>query len=150
MPYKIARIKLTDDLRAICEQMQSSSSAWDIKNEMSDYSVADLERYLKAGHTFIVAYDGKVIAGAALASELLHPDGKNMLYIHELDVAVAYRRKGLGTVIMNELFNIAKERSLGEVWLGTEIDNEPANHLYKKLLPYEIVKTVIYAYNVKK
>ena len=51
---------------------------------------------------------------------------------------------------MRKLMEIAKDRKLEEVWVGTETDNDAANAFYKSLKPYEIEPSIIYAYKITK
>jgi ribosomal protein S18 acetylase RimI-like enzyme len=123
---------------------------WAVDNEMADYDATRLERYLTDGtQVLILAYEGEAIAGALLASEVLHPARANMLYIDEVDTHPDFRRKGIATLLMNEAFAIARERNLPEVWVSTETDNAPANALYRNLKPSEIEPSVIYTYKVE-
>jgi ribosomal protein S18 acetylase RimI-like enzyme len=50
--------------------------------------------------------------------------------------------------MMRELIAIARESGCQEVWLGTEVDNIPANALYKSLQPDEVEQFVGYSYYV--
>jgi ribosomal protein S18 acetylase RimI-like enzyme len=84
-----------------------------------------------------------------LCYELPHPDGEDMLYVHELDTHPDFRRQGVGQALMQELFKIAKERGLSEVWLGADDDNQAANALYRKLGPSEEGSTTTYSYTVE-
>ena len=145
--FTTAFVRKSDNLSAICAQMQPE--AWGNDNEMTSYQPQLLERFLEAGHVLLLAYRGDQIVGAAIAHELLHPAGEHSLYVHELDTHPNYRRQGIATLLMSELTKFAKDKGLTEVWLGTESENQAANALYKRLDPYEIEPSVIYAYKVK-
>lgn len=137
-----------DDMTAICEQMQPD--LWGKDNEMTSYQEAALRKYLEDDkHILLLAYEGEKVAGAALCYELPHPDGKqHSLYVHELDTHPDHRSQGVSTSLMQELFKIAHERSLQEVWLGTETDNDVANAFYRNLKPTAIEPSIIYAWTV--
>ena len=137
-----------DDLTAICEQMQPGK--WAKDNEMTSYQPEHLASLLKNDKSLLLlAYDGEKIAGAALCYELPHPAGDHSLYVHELDTHPDYRRHGVATTIMERLMEIAKERKLTELWVGTEMENTTARSFYASLKPYEIEEAVIYSYKVK-
>jgi ribosomal protein S18 acetylase RimI-like enzyme len=123
--------------------------SWAADNEMSSYQPEHMRRFLERGGLFVTVMDEEKIAGAALCYELPHPDGDDTLYVHELDTHPAYRRQGVGTMLMEEVFRIAKERGLAEVWLATETDNDAANGLYRKLQPWEVEQSVTYTYKVE-
>jgi ribosomal protein S18 acetylase RimI-like enzyme len=146
MDTLIRHITLDDDLDLICAQMQPD--AWGKDNEMTSYQPAKLHSFLEAGGILLLAYDDEIITGAALCYELLHPAGEDSLYVHELDTHPDYRHHGIATGLMNEAMQVAKERKLSEVWVGTETENV-ANEFYKTLNPYEIEPSIIYAYKVK-
>lgn len=120
-------VTVTDNLQAICLQMQPA--LWAADNEMTSYRPEQLKAFLEKDGILVLAYDYDKIAGAGLAYELPHPAGDHSLYVHELDTHPDYRRQGVSTKIMQEMMRIAKQRDLPEVWVGTETDNAPANAL---------------------
>jgi ribosomal protein S18 acetylase RimI-like enzyme len=144
---KVLRIAADDDLDAVCAHMQPGK--WGTDNEMTSYKPESLGRFLERGGLLLVALDNAKIAGAALCYKLPHPDGDDTLYVHELDTHPDFRRQGVATALMRELFKIAKERGLSEVWLGADDDNEAANALYRKLDPSDVDRTITYTYKVK-
>jgi len=142
----IVTVDLSHDLAAICAQMQPDQ--WAADNEMTSYQPEALRKFLDKGGILMLAYEGDRIAGAALCYEISHPDGEDTLYVHELDTHPDFRRRGVGTQLMNELFKLAKERSYTEVWLGADQDNQAANALYRRLKPSEIDPSITYTYKV--
>jgi ribosomal protein S18 acetylase RimI-like enzyme len=140
-------VKVTDDLAAICAQMQPNS--WAKDNEMTSYKPEYLKEYLEQNGMLLLAYEGDKIAGAALCYYLPHPDGEATLYIHELDTHPDFRQQGVATQLMQEAFRLAKEMDLDEVWIGADDDNPTANALYKKLGPSEADPGTTYSYEVK-
>ncbi len=119
---------------------------WARDNEMTSYTAEKLDAFLANDQNILLlAKDNEKIAGAALAYVLPHPAGEASLYVHELDTHPDYRRQGVATHIMHKLIEIATERGLEEVWVGTETENV-ANKFYESLHPYETEPSVIYAY----
>lgn len=146
MSVMIKRASASDDLTAICAQMQPET--WGKDNQMTSYQPDKLAKYLESGGILLLAYDGESIAGAAICYELLHPAGEDSLYVHELDTHPDYRHQGVATKLMLEAIKLANGRQLTEVWVGTETENI-ANDFYKTLNPYEVEPSVIYSYKVK-
>jgi ribosomal protein S18 acetylase RimI-like enzyme len=144
---QIKLVRDTDDLLAICAQMQPAN--WAADNEMTSYQPQKLRAFLERGGLLLLAWKGERIAGAALGYELPHPDGEDALYVHELDTHPDFRRQGIATMLMQELFKIAKERGLSEVWLDADADNAAANGLYKKLGPSGADPGTTYYYSIK-
>lgn len=139
-------VRTSDDLAAICTQMQPDN--WAADNEMSSYKPESLKQFLDKGGILLLAYEGDKIAGAALCYELPHPDGDDTMYVHELDTHPDFRRRGIATALMAEVMKLAKQRGYSEVWLGADKDNPAANELYQKLGPNEVEETVTYSYKL--
>jgi len=122
---------------------------WGKDNEMTSYDPAALQRFLEAGNILVLVYEGDNIAGAAIATEILHPSkNSDTLFINEVDTHPDFRRRGVATMLMDELFRIAKERGLSEAWVGADKDNDPAHELYKKLRPTAVDDGTIYTYEL--
>jgi ribosomal protein S18 acetylase RimI-like enzyme len=73
-------------------------------------------------------------------------DKERWLYVDEVDVCSEQRKKGAGKAIMRKLIEIAEDTGCDEVWLGTEVDNQPANALYRSLDPDEVEQFIGYTY----
>ena len=84
-------------------------------------------------HHLVVAFAGPTVVGMATALHYVHPDKPAELWINEIGVALSYRRRGIGTRLLEALF--AHGRALGcrEAWLGTEESNLAARRLYAKV-----------------
>jgi ribosomal protein S18 acetylase RimI-like enzyme len=98
---------------------------------------------------FVVAYSDKNFAGMASAKLLNKPNGDIWLYIDEVDVCDDKQRQGIGTALIMYLLKFAMDSDCDEVWIGTEVDNVPANALYTSLNPSEIQKCIGYTYVIK-
>jgi ribosomal protein S18 acetylase RimI-like enzyme len=143
--FELKLVNIRDDLDMVCAQMQPG--LWGKDNEMTSYQPVHLKKFLENDQNLLLlAYDSDRIAGAALCYILPHPAGDHSLYVHELDTHPDYRRQGVATKLMQELFKIAKDRRLKEVWVGTETTNGVADAFYKSLMPYEIEPSIIYSY----
>jgi aminoglycoside 6'-N-acetyltransferase I len=84
-------------------------------------------------HILCVAVVDSLVVGQARAVVHSHPDKSPELYIDNAGVAPAFQRKGIATRMLAEIVQCGKERGCREVWVGTEMDNEPAKALYLSL-----------------
>jgi len=80
---------------------------------------------------FVAAFDGDTPVGFAFGYELPRRHGApTILFVYELEVDEAYRRRGIGTALMTELRRLS---SATEAFVLTEPDNDAANALYASL-----------------
>lgn len=95
-------------------------------------------RRLLAGDTFIAlaaSVDGEV-AGALAAYELRKfEQERSEIYIYDLAVAAAHRRRGIATALIEKLRDIAAGRGIQVIFVqaDTGVEDEPAIALYSKL-----------------
>lgn len=91
-----------------------------------------LAAYLREpNHVLFVALAGGVVVAQAAAVIHRHPDKATELYIDEVGVAPAFRRRGIASRLLDELFRLGREMGCAEAWVGTEHDNLPAGRLYE-------------------
>lgn len=141
----IQRITKSDDLEKLAADVIGSE--WGTDNEMQNYDEGALREYIsREDNVLLVAYSGTRPVGLSLATKILRPYGTHWLYVDEVDVHPDFRRRSIGRKLMQELIVIAKKWNLKELWLGTEPDNEAANHLYKSLKPSEVEPFIGYLY----
>lgn len=72
------------------------------------------------------------IVGFACGYELLHHAGNRMLYIHEIGIAEAFQRQGIGTALIAALKAACRDRGITRFFLFTAQNNIAANALYRK------------------
>lgn len=98
------------------------------------YLVARLD---DAGFIAIVACDDKKRAIGGLAAYVLHKfeQPRSEIYIYDLAVDAAHRRRGIATALIDKLREIARERGAYVIFVQADIGEEdaPANALYEKL-----------------
>lgn len=148
---KVRKVGVDDDLHLLVEQI--NGAAWDEANEMTEYDVESLKAYLQRQDTiFVACHDSEgTLLGIASSRLEIKPYGQELwLYVDEVDVCADQRRRGAGKLIMQTLIEIADARGCGELWLGTEVDNLPANNLYLSLKPDEVSSFVGYNYEMDK
>ncbi len=147
----IEKIVTEDDIKKIVFDIQQAE--WAAASEISadDYSVESLKAFLETPNTvFIIAHLDGQFAGMASAKLLNKPTGDLWLYIDEVDVCVNMQKQGVGTEMMQYLLQFASEFGCEEVWIGTEVDNVPANKLYQSLHPTEVEQFVGYAFDLRR
>lgn len=95
----------------------------------------DLVReYLAQDHLhLIVALDGDLVVGMASAVTYFHPDKPREFFFNELGVDDGYLRRGIGSRLVEAMFELARTLGHEVVWLGTELDNDAANGLYRAM-----------------
>jgi aminoglycoside 6'-N-acetyltransferase I len=114
-------------------------------------SAERLVRYLNApGHLMVLALDGGEVVGQCVGVLHYHPDKPTELYVDEVGTASTHRRRGIARAMMEELFAWAQDLGCSEAWLGTEVDNEPANKLYRQFAPLEDNAIQYYLFNLKR
>jgi aminoglycoside 3-N-acetyltransferase I len=79
---------------------------------------------------FVAAFDGEEPVGFAFGYLLPRRHGEpSMLFVYELDVAEPYRRRGIATRLLEELF---AQAGGVEAFVLTDADNVAANATYAK------------------
>ncbi|MEM9092470.1 MAG: GNAT family N-acetyltransferase [Cyanobacteria bacterium P01_F01_bin.53] len=149
---KVRVITPEDNLDELVAQI--NQAAWDEANEMSEYDVEALSAYLERQDTvFVACYEmsseRSTLLGMASARIEIKPYGKERwLYVDEVDVCADQRQRGAGKLIMQKLIAIAKDQGCEELWLGTEVDNHPANALYRSIEPDDVAEFIGYTYEM--
>jgi len=82
----------------------------------------------------LLAWDGPALAGLASWSLLWPAAGlTTSLYLKELYVAQAYRRAGVGKMLMDGIYRIAAERGCSRIEWTTDTGNPHAQRFYESL-----------------
>lgn len=148
----VKTITAEDNLQQIVDEINQAS--WDGANEMSVYDTESLSAYLEhQGSLFVACHEifenQTTLLGIALSRVEIKPyKQQRWLYVDEVDVCADQRQKGAGRAMMRKLIEIARERGCKELWLGTELDNIPANALYQSLKPDDVEKFIGYTYKI--
>lgn len=97
-----------------------------------------MRAYLRApGHMMVLALEGDLVVGQCAGVIHRHPDKTTELYVDEVGTASTHRRRGIAGAMLDELFAWGRELGCEEAWLGTELDNDAANALYRSHAPIE-------------
>jgi aminoglycoside 3-N-acetyltransferase I len=94
--------------------------------------IAATRRFLAdRGHHLLVAYDaaGEPV-GFVTGVELTHPDKGTEMFLYELGVDAAARRRGIGRSLVEALGALARERGCYDMWTATEPGNVAARATY--------------------
>lgn len=141
MPFSIKRLSTGDE-------PIFSRIAPDVFDEPVDEG--RLRAYLRApGHMMVVAVEGELVVGQCAGVIHLHPDKPTELYVDEVGTASTHRRQGVARAMLDELFRWGRELGCEEAWLGTELDNDPANALYRGYRPVEDEAIQYYLFDLK-
>lgn len=84
-------------------------------------------------HLMMLAEAGGRVVGMASGTELLHPDKRPQLFINEVGVAPAWRRRGIGRALVATLLEAARARGCDGAWLGTATDNADGNACFSSV-----------------
>ena len=98
-------------------------------------SGAYLERLLASDHFIALAAmsDGAVVGGLAAYELRKFERERSEIYIYDLAVAVAHRRAGIATALIEELRMIAAARGAYVIFVQADPVDGPAVALYSKL-----------------
>jgi len=83
------------------------------------------------GHHILIAFEGDHAAGFVSGVELTHPDKGTEMFLYELSVEEAFRRKGLGRALVERLASLARERGCYGMWVLADADNAAALATYE-------------------
>jgi ribosomal protein S18 acetylase RimI-like enzyme len=90
------------------------------------------ERFITSdGHHLLLAYEGRKPVGMVTGVELTHPDKGTEMFLYELGVDDAHRGRGIGTRLVRELAELARQRRCNGMWVLTEKDNRAAQAVYE-------------------
>ena len=83
-------------------------------------------------HHLAVAVDDGLVVGMASAVHYVHPDKPPELWINEVSVAPTHRNRGIGTLLLDALFEHGRTLGCAKAWLLTEEENTAARRLYAR------------------
>ena len=93
----------------------------------------------------LLAWDGAALAGLASWSFLWPAAGlTRSLYLKELYVAQAYRRAGVGKLLMEDLYRIAADHGCSRVEWTTDTGNSGAQRFYESLGATPLTTKIFY------
>ena len=94
--------------------------------------LATAERFLVTpGHHLLLAFVDEAPTGFVSGVELTHPDKGTEMFLYELAVDEAFRRRGIGKALVKELLGIARAHGCYDQWVLTDDDNDAALATYR-------------------
>lgn len=85
----------------------------------------------RAGHHLLLADVDGVPAGFVTGVEIAHPDKGIEMLLYELGVDEAFRRRGIGRALVEELKTLARDVGCSGMWVPVEQRNDVATALYR-------------------
>lgn len=81
----------------------------------------------------VAVADGRVVGGLAAYVLQKFEQERSEIYIYDLAVDEAYRRRGIATGLINKLRKIAREIGAWVIYVQADHGDEPATRLYESL-----------------
>jgi ribosomal protein S18 acetylase RimI-like enzyme len=96
-------------------------------------TLSHIEKLLDDDRTYLLAaISAGVVAGYTLAYRFPSLYASEYLaYLYDIEVAMEYRRKGIGRLLIKTLLAHLKMDGVKEVWLGTAVDNVEGHYLFQ-------------------
>jgi ribosomal protein S18 acetylase RimI-like enzyme len=102
-------------------------------SDLFDGPVAEriAQRFLDSeGHHLLVAYEDEQPVGFISGVEMTHPDKGTEMFLYELGVSEAFRRRRIGTALVMTLRQTAIDNGCYGMWVLTDVDNVAALATY--------------------
>lgn len=124
-------LPLMRDLNRMFGRVFEDPAAYDAAPPQDAY----LQKALAQDHVFVLAaMDGDRLAGGLVAYALDKLEqARSEIYIYDLAVEEAWRRKGVATRLINHLQKLAVERGAWVIFVQADHGDDPAVALYEKL-----------------
>lgn len=130
------RVATSDDESQIIDMLKEFM-VFERENLLTDAEFKNMYKAVIDNPTsvvFIIAEkNGKATGMATLLFRLSTWQGKTVVTLEDVYVRPKARHCGVATALVNYAFSLAKDRGCPRVDLITEIDNYPAQELYKKM-----------------
>ena len=85
------------------------------------------------GTIAFIAVDDHEVQGWCWGYLLVRPDGTNMLYLHNLEVAETCRRRGIGRALLRSFMEAGAQLGAAKMFLITGAGNVAARRLYESM-----------------
>ena len=124
-------IDLARDLLAVFGQAFEDESTYTQKQPDRRY----LDKLLGSETiaVLVAQQDEKVVGGLVAYALQKLEQRRSEIYIYDLAVAQAHRRRGIATGLINQVRSIASERGAHVVFVQADFGDDPAIELYTKL-----------------
>lgn len=130
--FEIKRLNPNDI--ALAKELFLSFQIDDGAENPSSASVEYLKKMLdRLDFYVIVAIENNKVIGGLTAYEVMkYKRVETEMFLYEIGVESAYRKKGVATALIENLKKICAEKSIGVLFVLAEADNLPALRLYEK------------------
>jgi ribosomal protein S18 acetylase RimI-like enzyme len=126
MNPKIRIARITD--AKIINQLLNTDPHLSMQGNKGDYNIEDTKEFIKSKINKVLVYEiDKKIVGVIIAQIW-----KTYCYLHLIVIDKNYRGKGIGTLLMNKIHEIAKERKIDCIESITEKENLKMQALFDK------------------
>ncbi len=90
------------------------------------------QRFLDSeGHHLLIAYEAGAPVGFVSGVEITHPDKGTEMFLYELAVDEAFRRRGIGRELVTALRDLAVSHGCYGMWVLTDAGNVAALATYE-------------------
>jgi ribosomal protein S18 acetylase RimI-like enzyme len=86
----------------------------------------------ETGHHLLIAYEADRAVGFVSGVEVTHPDKGTEMFLYELAVDEAFRRRGIGRALVERLAALARDAGCYGMWVVTDDDNRAARVTYER------------------
>jgi GNAT superfamily N-acetyltransferase len=127
-----ARREDTEAIASLLEELDQFYGATQVEPLATRLAGIEAALFTSTPAAFVVlAWADSSLVGLAAYSFLWPAAGvTRSLYLKELYVADRYRRKGVGSLLMQEIFNAAHAQNCSRVEWSTEVENVDARQFY--------------------
>jgi GNAT superfamily N-acetyltransferase len=94
-------------------------------------------------HHLAVAFDGDLVIGMASGVHYVHPDKPPELWVNEVAVAPTHQSQGVGSRMLEALFERGRSLGCRGAWVATEPSTTAARRLYAALSGSQSEATLI-------
>jgi len=128
---------------------------WFQEDDLVPQPIAPSDYYLRnllsrEDFHILVALDGDKVIGGLTAFELpMYKEEVNEIFLYEIGVDENYRQQNIATQLIEHLKKIAAKKGIPEMYVGTEMNNLPAQKLYHKT-GGKFEQIAWYIYNLEK
>lgn len=81
-------------------------------------------------HVYVALHGDRVIGGLTAYELIMFYREENELFLYEIGVSTAFRRKGVARQLIEALQRTCRERGINVIFVGTTPDNSAARRLY--------------------
>jgi ribosomal protein S18 acetylase RimI-like enzyme len=127
-------VEVGEDVRVIVRASPATVDVLDEATRLFTGVAPGAGRFVQSpGAVAFVAVDGPDVQGWCWGYLLVRPDRTSMLYLHNLEVAESFRRRGIGRELLRSFMDAGAQLGAGKMFLTTGRDNRAARRLYESM-----------------